>query len=288
MGPTLSSLLTASLLVAQTPAPQVQQSLGNPMTPVVSTPQPGCACSSGKGTTMPSAGYQTPTSKSSQTLWGRLFGAKSKNDQTFQDSVEPQIITQEGIEENTSAKNSFLSRLTGRFSKTSRQTQPSSSVTMPADASFPTTAPSIQVYSTAGNGYIQRGQQQKAVTGQSVVAAQAAAPAGKDIAVTSHQGQVMAVSNRPNVINPRFVNKVGHEDDYSWITGQLEIVSNNRYVIHFAPPEVVDRYQGSLPLSANIDTNRFRNGDLISVRGNLLPQNGRTIYHAVTVDLIER
>jgi len=54
----------------------------------------------------------------------------------------------------------------------------------------------------------------------------------------------VAVSSRPNRISPELVSKVGHETDYSWITGQIRI-ENGRYVIHYAPPEVVDAHSGS-------------------------------------------
>src|SRR5262249_37839321 len=36
-------------------------------------------------------------------------------------------------------------------------------------------------------------------------------------------------------INPKFVNKIGHEEDYSWVTGQLDR-ENGHWVVRYATP----------------------------------------------------
>ena len=75
----------------------------------------------------------------------------------------------------------------------------------------------------------------------------------------------MVAPSRPNRISPELVGKVGHETDYSWITGQLRI-ENGRYVIHYAAPEVIDAHNGSLVLSSDRDLRGFQDGDFVSVR----------------------
>jgi hypothetical protein len=95
-------------------------------------------------------------------------------------------------------------------------------------------------------------------------------------------------SNRPNHISPRFTDKVGQPGDYSWITGQLE-VRNGAYIIHYATPETVDQHNGSLQLAVDAKAlGNVRNGDLVSVHGNVVQQSGRTLYRVQGIDLIER
>lgn len=99
---------------------------------------------------------------------------------------------------------------------------------------------------------------------------------------------VAVPSNRPNLIDERFVNKVGQPGDYSWITGQLEI-RGKTFVVHYATPETVDRFEGSLALSADSKLlANVRNGDLVSVRGIVVQQSGRNVYRVQSIDLIER
>lgn len=94
--------------------------------------------------------------------------------------------------------------------------------------------------------------------------------------------------SRPNRISPELVNKVGHEADYSWITGQLRI-ENGLYVIHYAPPEVIDQYHGSLVLTSERDLRGFQDGDFVSVRGRVAGGvNGRMMYRLQSIDRLQR
>ena len=94
-------------------------------------------------------------------------------------------------------------------------------------------------------------------------------------------------SSRPNPISPRFVEKVGQPGDYSWITGQLEI-RNGTCMLHYATPETIDRYNGSLILSAEGKLGNVRHGDLVSVHGNVVQTGRGATYRVQTIDLIER
>lgn len=94
---------------------------------------------------------------------------------------------------------------------------------------------------------------------------------------------------KPNTgaISPRFANKVGQPGDYSWITGQLEIRGKS-YILHYATPDTVDRFGGSVVLQPQGDMSKLRHGDLVSAHGTIV-QNGRSgVYRAQSVDLIER
>lgn len=90
--------------------------------------------------------------------------------------------------------------------------------------------------------------------------------------------------SRPNRISPELVSKVGHESDYSWITGQIRI-ENGRHVIHYAPPEVIDAHNGSLTLSSDRDLRGFQDGDFVSIRGSIA---GRSLYRVTSIDRLPR
>lgn len=94
-------------------------------------------------------------------------------------------------------------------------------------------------------------------------------------------------------ISPRFANRIGHEEDYSWVTGQLFQV-DGRWVIRYVPDGAEDRFGGSVVLTPEVEMGNFRAGDLVSARGQVvnpsrsaLPAAG-PFYRAATVDLIER
>jgi hypothetical protein len=101
-------------------------------------------------------------------------------------------------------------------------------------------------------------------------------------------GQPKGVARDLGQIQARFVQKIGHEEDWSWITGQLQI-ENGAYVVYYATPDTVDRFHGRLVLYPEIDMARFRAGDLVNVRGQVRTQaNGGMLYVGQAVDLIER
>ncbi|MCI0682001.1 MAG: hypothetical protein L0Y71_07855 [Gemmataceae bacterium] len=96
-----------------------------------------------------------------------------------------------------------------------------------------------------------------------------------------------AAPARPSPISARFADKVGQPGDYSWITGQLEI-RNGAYLLHYASPDTIDRFNGSLPLATEANLSTFRSGDLVSVHGNVVQQGRSTAYRVRSIDLIER
>lgn len=103
-------------------------------------------------------------------------------------------------------------------------------------------------------------------------------------------GNLQPAANRPvSPISAKFVNKIGHEEDYSWVTGQL-FQENGRWVIRYATPETVDRYNGVLMLATEGALTKVQPGDLVSARGTVVPnaRAGMAIYRATSVDVIER
>lgn len=106
----------------------------------------------------------------------------------------------------------------------------------------------------------------------------------------SFQQQTPAVAPKNGVaILGQYKQRIGHEDDYSWITGQLAQV-NGRWVVQYAGPETVDRFGGSLPLHVTQDLKNFQPGDLVNVHGNVLHQAGGQglIYRVTNIHLVEK
>ncbi len=92
----------------------------------------------------------------------------------------------------------------------------------------------------------------------------------KNVQQTTNYQPGYMPKNIQSPIHPQFADKIGRDDRFEWITGQLE-VENNNLVIYYATPETVDKYHGRVFLIPQKDElNAFRRGDLISVRGQLL------------------
>lgn len=99
-------------------------------------------------------------------------------------------------------------------------------------------------------------------------------------------------ANEKSPIRPALVNKIGRDEKFEWITGQL-VTENGGFVIYYATPETVDAYHGRVALQPQTDMSKFRSGDLISVRGQLVQRGGRIgragpVYRVTAADLIER
>jgi hypothetical protein len=79
---------------------------------------------------------------------------------------------------------------------------------------------------------------------------------------------VMQVSQGPPA-------QVGHEHDYSWITGYLFYVHANggQWVLRYAGLDQVDRYGGSVVLAPTVEMRHYREGDMVTVHGEVLRQD---------------
>ena len=113
--------------------------------------------------------------------------------------------------------------------------------------------------------------------------------AGKPLQQTTLQ---LPTSNVKTPILPALANKIGRDDKFEWVTGQLE-VETGAYVLYYATPETIDTYKGRIVMvPQQIDMTSFRRGDLVSVRGELMQrqtaQGKMPVYRATDVQLIER
>ena len=102
----------------------------------------------------------------------------------------------------------------------------------------------------------------------------------------SQTGPVLNPVVNNGKISARLVNKIGHEEDYSWITGQLEM-ENGAHVVYYATPDTVDRFGGRMVLNGDLDMTRFKSGDLVTVRGTVLQGRTISIYRAQSINLVE-
>jgi hypothetical protein len=86
------------------------------------------------------------------------------------------------------------------------------------------------------------------------------------------------------------VDKVGHDQNYAWITGRITRTSRNgAWVIHYTAPNEVDRFNGNLVLSNHPELAHCQDGDLICVHGQVR-NNGRNgaTYNVTEVHVMER
>lgn len=119
--------------------------------------------------------------------------------------------------------------------------------------------------------------------------ATSAAPAPSAPLLTQAKlGQPTPQSGDLGPIHARLLSRLGHEQDWSRIIAQLQI-ENGAYVLYYAAPGVADRFGGRIVLYPEIDMVRFRQGDLVNVRGHVLQQPGRApLYVGQSIELIER
>src|SRR5262249_39392650 len=104
--------------------------------------------------------------------------------------------------------------------------------------------------------------------------------------------QIALPTNTKNPIRPEFANKIGRDEKFDWITGQIEM-ENGNMMLYYSPPEVIDSFHGRIVLlPQGADLAQFKKGDMISVRGQLVqrqsPQGVIPIYRVTQANLIER
>src|SRR5207302_10567631 len=98
----------------------------------------------------------------------------------------------------------------------------------------------------------------------------AEAPAGTRMQQTKAVQRTPAPAAKGNFeLSAKELEKAGHEQDYSWITGKAIRVSaeGGRWVLAYGAPYEVDRYGGSVVLTPHADLANVRDGDLICVHG---------------------
>ncbi len=116
-------------------------------------------------------------------------------------------------------------------------------------------------------------------------------PAAREIQQASLQ-QIAIPKAGKSPIRPELANKIGRDEKFEWITGQLEI-ENGNFVLYYATPETVDKYHGRIVLlSDKADLKQLRKGDLVSVRGQVTQRQTMQgivpIYHVTLASVIDR
>ncbi|MSQ96169.1 MAG: hypothetical protein EXR98_16675 [Gemmataceae bacterium] len=104
--------------------------------------------------------------------------------------------------------------------------------------------------------------------------------------------QIATPKSAKSPISTQLANKIGRDEKFEWITGQLEI-ENGNHVLYYATPETIDKYHGRIVLlPQQVDMTQFKKGDLVSVRGTVTQrqttQGMVPIYRITMASLIER
>jgi hypothetical protein len=111
--------------------------------------------------------------------------------------------------------------------------------------------------------------------------------------VTAHKPNLAELT--PPVAK-KYEQKVGHEQDYSWITGHLFYIHANggQWVVRYALIDEVDKFGGSVVLAPGVEMRNYREGDLVCVMGDVLNDSRASgssvgaVYRVNTISLIER
>lgn len=105
-----------------------------------------------------------------------------------------------------------------------------------------------------------------------------------------------AETKSPFELNRRYEMRVTRAPDYSWMTGQLFYVhaDGGLWVLRYAPLWKEDPNGGSVVLARDLRMDSYREGDLVTVHGEILSQNrgsmflGGPLYRASSIELVER
>jgi hypothetical protein len=113
-------------------------------------------------------------------------------------------------------------------------------------------------------------------------------------ATTPMPGATTVTAMRPNLeLSKAEAEKVGHEENYAWITGKLFRVSadGGRWVLRYGAPYEVDRYEGAVVLAPGPQLAKCHEGDLVCVHGKVSAvAHGGTphaLYQVTELNVIE-
>jgi hypothetical protein len=126
-------------------------------------------------------------------------------------------------------------------------------------------------------------------------------PLGPQVVQTNAvQAQSAAAASSDNLAVPEvkkaFQGKIGAADDYSWVTGQLFYVhaDGGVWVLRYGAVDTEDKFGGSVVLAPAVEMRNYREGDLVSVTGEILSDArasrhlGGPLYRADTISMMER
>jgi len=107
--------------------------------------------------------------------------------------------------------------------------------------------------------------------------------------------KIESESKNPFELDRRYEKRVSHDAEYNKVTGQLFFVHTDGgiWVLRFAPLSEEDRYGGSLVLARDSMMNSYKDGDLVSVAGQIIgqkgsPRLGGPLYRIQTISLVDR
>jgi hypothetical protein len=99
----------------------------------------------------------------------------------------------------------------------------------------------------------------------------------------------------PFELSRRFEKRVDHAADYSLLTGQLFYAhaDGGLWVLRYAPLDTEDRNGGGVILARDRSMDSYREGDLVTVRGEILQERasrylGAPLYRTSSILLVER
>jgi hypothetical protein len=102
-------------------------------------------------------------------------------------------------------------------------------------------------------------------------------------------------TKNPFELDRRYETRVDRAADYSWVTGQLFYVhaDGGLWVLRYAPLAKEDAHGGSVILARDRQMDSYREGDLVTVHGEILKQKGSLflggpLYRATSIQLIDR
>jgi hypothetical protein len=120
------------------------------------------------------------------------------------------------------------------------------------------------------------------------------APSPLNLAPTTTKSNETETKN-PFELDRRYETRVDRAADYSWVTGQLSFVhaDGGVWVLRYAPLDKEDPNGGSVVLARGRQLDSYREGDLVKVHGEILPEKGSLflggpLYRIHSIQLIHR
>jgi hypothetical protein len=128
-------------------------------------------------------------------------------------------------------------------------------------------------------------------------------PTGGKVQLSPIVPEVAPVTNRtfgtetknPFELDRRYEARVDRAADYGWVTGQLFYVhaDGGLWVLRYAPLSKEDPNGGSVVLARDRQMDSYREGDLVTVHGEILNQKsslflGGPLYRARSIQLVDR
>ncbi len=113
--------------------------------------------------------------------------------------------------------------------------------------------------------------------------------------VTPAAAKIETEAKNPFELDRRYEMRVSHAADYSRLTGQLFFVhaDGGLWVLRYAPLSREDVNGGSVILARDRQMNNYREGDLVTVEGQIISKKGSSrlgapLYRAQTIRLVDR